>query len=127
MPRRFRQSQSNDHDLVPYTKYRPKSRLPAQYDTLRSMPPFKPIKLDPITHPGPDLPTELDLDDPIAFFRLFFTNDLIQYLVDHTNRQAERERCTGLSARPWKPILQADMETYLGKLIKLYYKNTNRY
>ena len=121
MPRRFRQSQSNDHDLVPYTKYRPKSRLPAQYDALRAMPPFKPIELDLITNPGLNLPAELDLDDPIAFFRLFFTNNLIQHLVDCTNHQAERERERYASqlARPWKPISQADMETYLGTLIKL--------
>src|ERR1700722_4195863 len=92
MPRRFRQSQSNDHDLVPYTKYRLKSRLPAEYDKIRTMPSFKPIELDPIINPGPNLPTELDLDDPVAFFRLFFTNNLIQYLVDYTNHQAERER-----------------------------------
>ena len=117
MPRRFRQSKSNDHDLVPYTKYRLKSRLPAQYNALRALPPFKPIELDPIINPGPDLPSELDLDDPVAFFRLFFTNNLIQYLVDCTNHQAERERCTSLSARPWKPISQADMETYLGRLV----------
>ena len=56
---------------------------------LRVIPFFKPIKLDLITNLGLDLPSELDLDDPIAFFRLFFTNDLIQYLVDYINRQAE--------------------------------------
>jgi hypothetical protein len=66
-------------------KYRPKLRLPAEYDELRAMPLFTPIELDPITNPGPDLPAELDLDDLVAFFRLFFTNNLIQYLVDCTN------------------------------------------
>src|ERR1700684_4187570 len=115
MPRRFRQSQSNDHDLVPYTKYRLKSRLPAEYDKIHTMPSFKPIKLDPITNSGPNLPVELDLDDPVAFFRLFFTNHLIQYLVDCTNDQAERERRINPSTQPWKPISQAKMETYLSK------------
>ena len=124
MPRRFRKSKSNDQDLVPYTKYRLKSRLPDQYDELRAIPHFKPIKLDPIINPGPDLPAELDLDNPVAFFQLFFTNDLIQYLVDCTNHQAERERCTGLPARRWKPISQADMETYLGRLYRaIRYRN----
>jgi Transposase IS4 len=120
MPRRFRQSQSNDHDLVPYTKYRPKSRLPSLYDQLRSTsPPFIPIKLDPITNPGPNLPADQDLDDLIAYFKLFFTDNLIQYLVDCTNHQAERERerSAGLPARSWKPISQVDMETYLGRFI----------
>ena len=120
MPRRFRQSQSNDHDLVPYTQYKRKSRLPSLYDQLRSTsPPFTPMKLDPITNPGPNLPKDHDLNDPIAYFRLFFTDNLIQYLVDCTNHQAERERVrsTGLLARPWKPISQVDMETYLGKFI----------
>jgi hypothetical protein len=120
MPGRFRQSKSNDHDLVPYTKYRPKKRLPARYGKLRAMPRFKPIELDPIINPGPNLPTELDLDDSVAFFQLFFTDDLIQHLVDCTNHQAERKRCISLSTRPWKPILQADMKTYLGKLLKLF-------
>ena len=117
MPRRFRQSQSNDHDLVPYTKYRPKSRLPSLYDLLRSTPLFTPIKLDPITNPGPNLPIDHNIDDPIAYFRLFFTDNLIQYLVDCTNHQAEREISAGLPARPWKPISQVNMETYLGKFI----------
>jgi len=75
------------------------------------------MKLDPITNPGPNLPVDHDLDDPIAYFRLFFTDSLIQYLVDCTNHQAERERSAGLPARPWKPISQVDMEAYLGKLI----------
>jgi hypothetical protein len=92
MPRRSRQSQSNDHDLVPYTKYRPKARLPPEYDKIKVIPSFKPMELEPITNPAPNLPTDLDLDDPIALFRLFFTNEIIQSLVDCTNHQAERER-----------------------------------
>jgi hypothetical protein len=78
--------------------------------------------LDPITNSGPNLPIDHDLDDPIAYFRLFFTNDLIQYLVDCTNQQAERERERGDegSARPWKPILQIDMDTYLGSVLNLF-------
>jgi hypothetical protein len=87
MPRRFRQSQSNDHDLVPYTKYRPKSRLPSLYDQLRSTsPPFTPIKLDPITNTGPNLPVDHDLDNPIAYFRLFFTDNLISDLDGLSSR-----------------------------------------
>ena len=131
MPRRVRQLQSNDCDLVPPTRYQPKSRLPAQYDELRTTTTtttsFKPIELDPITNSGPNLPTELDLDDPVAFFRLFFTDHVIQYIVDCTNSQAARARCVDLSARPWKPVLQAEMETYLGKLIKLRYRYSNKY
>ena len=100
MPQRVRQSQPNDHDLVPHTRYRLKPRLLAQYDELRTMPSFKPIELDPIANSGPNLPTELDPDDPVAFFRLFFTDDLIQHLVDCTNCQAARERCVSPSARP---------------------------
>jgi hypothetical protein len=78
------------------------------------MPSFKPIELDPIKNPGPNLPIGIDLDDPVAFFRLFFTDEIIQLLVDCTNCQAEKSRQTERS-RPWKPITQADMETYLGK------------
>src|ERR1700744_6338447 len=120
MPRRFRHSQSNDHDLVPYTRYKRKSRLPSLYDQLRSTsPPFIPIKLDPIINIGLNLPIDYNLDDPIAYFRLFFTDNLIQYLVDCINHQAERERerSAGLPARSWKPISQVDMETYLGRYI----------
>jgi hypothetical protein len=85
MTRHFRQSQSTDHDLVPYTNYTPKADLPAEYDALRAVPLFKPIELDPIINSGPNLPTELDLNDPVAFFRLFFNDNLIQYLVNCTN------------------------------------------
>jgi hypothetical protein len=116
MPRRVRQSQSNDCDLVPPTRYQPKSRLPAQYDELRTTSSsFKPMELDPIINSGPNLPTELDLDDPVAFFRLFFTDHLIQHLVDCTNNQAAREERINPSPRLWKPVSQAEMETYLGK------------
>ena len=114
--RHDRKKRSNDQDLVPFTRYQPKSRLPAQYDELRTMPSsFKPMELDPIANPGPNLPTELDLDDPMAFFRLFFTNHLIQHLVDYINDQAARERCINLSPMLWKPVLKAEIETYLGK------------
>jgi hypothetical protein len=71
MPRRSRQSQSNDHDLVPYTKYRLRAHLPSEYDKLKAIPSFKPPELDPIANPGPNLPIDLNLDNPVAFFDCF--------------------------------------------------------
>jgi hypothetical protein len=92
MPRRNRQSQSNNHDLVLYTKYKPKARLPPEYNKIKTTPSFKPLQLDPIVNPGPNLPTDIDLDDPITFFRLNWTDEVLQYMVDTTNHHVESVR-----------------------------------
>jgi hypothetical protein len=64
------------------------------------------------------LPTDLDLDGPVAFWMLFFTDEIIQHLMDCTNCQAERERGRERgNARPWRPIDQVDMGIYLGTLL----------
>jgi len=117
MPRRVRNTQSTDHDVVPHTKYKPKAQLPSLYNTLAPPASYQPLLLDSITNPGPNLPTDIDIDDPIAFFRLFFTDHVIQHLVECTNLQAERERerlGERPRQRPWSPVTQANMETYLG-------------
>jgi hypothetical protein len=143
MPRRrVNQSQSKkkkDDDLVPYTKEAPKKRtsLPPEYDAIRDLPAFEPLQLDPIINPGPKLPTDIDFDDPLAFFRLLFTDEIIQHLVDCTNchyrkpqrqtgrqterqterqRERERERQRHLSETSVL-VTKTDIETYLGSLI----------
>jgi len=73
MPRRSRKSQSNDLDLVQYMKYEPKLCLPPQYNELKAVPVFEPIEFDPIINPGPNIPIDIDINDPLAFFSLFWT------------------------------------------------------
>jgi hypothetical protein len=96
MPRRRAnpsQSQSNDHDLVPYTKYRPKRRsLPPEYNEIRASPAFEPLQLDPIMNSGPNLSTNIDFDEPVAFFRLFFTDEVIHASDDTWYRGQDRDR-----------------------------------
>jgi hypothetical protein len=114
---------SNDPDLVPNEQYRhiAVSRLPPEYEKLRTMPTYEPLKLDPIINSGPNLPRDLDIDDPVAFWRLFWTDEVLQYLATATNLHAEVVRRRGgsgatklLNSRPWTPIDQIDIEIYLG-------------
>jgi hypothetical protein len=81
------------------------------------MPTYQPLKLDPIINLGPNLPTDIDIDDLVAFFRLFFTDEVLQYIVESTNRHVESVRERGDSEmeniRPWRPINQIDIEIYL--------------
>jgi hypothetical protein len=115
---RLNQSQpkSNDADYVPDEQYQPRSHLPPEFEELRIMPTFEPYRVNPIINPGPNLPTDFDIDDPMAFFRLFWTDEVLQYVVDCTNRHAksQRDREDNTDTEMWRPINQIDIEIYLG-------------
>jgi hypothetical protein len=101
MPRRIRQSKTIDDDFVQYTQYSPKSRLPEIYQSLKALPHFIPFKPGPIDGPpGPDLPLGFDIDSPGEYLRLYFTEDIIQHLVNCTNLNAERKRLKEGPSRP---------------------------
>ena len=98
MPRSSHQIQSNDIDFVQQPRYsHRKTPLPPEYEKhkgYRSIDGYEPLRLKEIDGAGPNLPLDLDLDDPLAFFQLFFTDKLFQHLQECTNAYT-REKGAG--------------------------------
>jgi hypothetical protein len=116
MPRASRQSaQSNDLDFVQQPRYSPrKTPLPPEYEKYkgyRAIDGYQPLIYKEIETAGPNLPQDLDIDDPLAFFQLFFTDELFQHLQECTNAEAQK-RSAGMQ---WRPRSIKDLKTYIGK------------
>ncbi|KAF2806735.1 uncharacterized protein BDZ99DRAFT_573468 [Mytilinidion resinicola] len=85
------------HPKLPYPKPTP---LPA----------FEPLQINNYDAPGtPNIPPGLDQHDPVALFRLFFTDEMVEKMVRWTNEYAKDHRpskgsatsiCTG-----WKDYM----------------------
>ena len=71
---------------------------------------YQPLILEGIENPGPDLPLDLDPEDLLPFFMLFFTDELFERLQKYNNTEADRQ-----SHRHWKPRSIADMKRYIIK------------
>ena len=120
MPRASRQSaQSNDLDFVEQPRYSPrKTPIPLEYEKYkghRTIDGYKPLIHKEIDGAGPNLPPDLDLDDPLAFFQLFFTDELFQHLQECTNAYARKRGAEKEGSRPWKPRSIEDLKTYISK------------
>jgi hypothetical protein len=81
MPRQSGQSaQSNDLDFVQQPQYsHRKTPIPLEYEKYKGYRPidgYQPLIYKEIDTAGPNLPPELNIDDPLAFFQLFFTDEL---------------------------------------------------
>jgi len=116
MPRTSHQSaQSNDLDFVQQPRYSPrKTPIPSEYEKYkgyRTIDGYQPLIHKEIDGAGPNLPPDLDVDDPLAFFQLFFTDEVFQHLQKCTNAEAER-RSTSAS---WGERSVKDLKTYIGK------------
>jgi hypothetical protein len=102
MPRASRLSgqsaQSNDLDFVQQPRYsHRKTPLPPEFDSIkgyRAINGYHPLILYEIDSADPNLPLDLDLNDPLAFFQLFFTDKLFQHLQECTNAYT-REKGAG--------------------------------
>lgn len=56
------------------------------------MPKFIPLNIDgapSYTHGKARIPEDVDKDDPYTLFQLFFTDEILESLVQHTNEFAE--------------------------------------
>jgi hypothetical protein len=87
-----RNRSSNDKDFVPPTQYPklPKGKKKLRPPDPKPIPPFDPLPIRDYTqYRRPNIPEQIDRGDPFAIFRLFFTNKLLDRLVEHTNRNAE--------------------------------------
>ncbi|KAF2817332.1 uncharacterized protein BDZ99DRAFT_13689 [Mytilinidion resinicola] len=68
------------HPKLPYPKPTP---LPA----------FEPLQINNYDAPGtPNIPPGLDQHDPVALFRLFFTDEMVEKMVRWTNEYAKDHR-----------------------------------
>ena len=83
---------SNDIDLVRPTQYTvppgKKAKQPAPEPWI--LPAFKPLQIDDFQLQGePCLPRNVDNSDPLALFRLFFTNKIMDNIMEWINAYVE--------------------------------------
>ncbi|RPA71293.1 hypothetical protein BJ508DRAFT_382079 [Ascobolus immersus RN42] len=75
-----------------------------------------------------NLPAEFSSDNPacpLEYFRLFFCDEVFQFLAERTNQYAEAARSTGgYYGRPWTDVCPEEMKTWVGINLYLAYLNT---
>ena len=113
MPKRV----SSDIDHVPIEPPTKKAKKapPKQWQ----LPKFKPQAITGApTHGYGSLPDDVSHDDPYAVFSLFFTEDILQTIADHTNEYAQLYPgpVTPYS-RVWEPTTAAELKAFLGAYI----------
>ena len=87
---------SNDIDPVQMTQY---NVLPNQ---VAKKPSPEPWELP--DHGTPNLPPTLDRNDPFAIFSQFFTSEIIDKLVEWTNKYAELHPSNDAGEKPWASV-----------------------
>lgn len=71
----------------------------------------------------PELKKDLEEAEPLEFFQVFVTDDIIEYIVDETNRYATQEINSRKNKKPkarenaWKPTNAEEMKKFLGILL----------
>src|SRR5947207_10293840 len=132
MPSRpMNKGQSNDHDFVPPTQYKPShiKQQPSGFSPLKLIPRFKAMDLNRITSSSL-IPNTINSSSLEALFTLFFTDSVIDRIIQCTNVNAESVRADTLTSRaqnvrfrnpykqrPWKPVTSSKILAYLGILI----------
>jgi len=84
------------------------------------LPKFKPLYIDDWDNHGSlNLPPNIDIHDPFKLFSLFFIDEIIDKLVEWTNKHAELypsdEKAEHL--RLWQLICKQELYAYFGVLI----------
>src|SRR5436190_20545295 len=100
MPSRpMNKGQSNDHDFVPPTQYKPShTKKPLGFSPLKLIPKFKMMDLNRTTSSS-QVPNMINSSSPEALFALFFTGSVIDHIVQCTNVNAERIRADPIASR----------------------------
>src|SRR5947207_904773 len=72
-----------------------------------------------------DLPFTDGIYSPQSYFKLFFTEQVLDLIVESTNLYAQRKRETdyGPHARPWVPLTQHKLILWLGIVLYISYLN----
>lgn len=81
---------------------------------------FQPIEIHP-RDIAIDLPSSISADDPFSLFRLYYTDSIIQSIVEATNsyvRQLDEEGKLPCRAQDWTPTSLPEMYNYLA--IRIY-------
>jgi hypothetical protein len=126
----MKEGQSNDHDFVPPTKYKPRhTKKPPGFSPFKLIPRFEAMDLNHTTSSG-QIPNTIDSSSPEAVFTLFFTDSVIDRIVRCTNVNAESVRADPVNSRapnirfhdsynqlPWKPVTSSEILAYLGILV----------
>ena len=132
MPSRpMNKGRSNDHDFVPPTQYKPShtTKQPSGFSPLKLIPRFEAMNLHR-TKSSSQVPNTIDSSSPEAIFTLFFTDSVVDRIVQCTNTNAERVRANPVTSRaknirfknshnqrPWKPVTSSEILAYLGILL----------
>ena len=122
-----RNNASNDEDFVLPTVYpnqpaASKKKAPPQPGPL---PDFVPLHINNNNKYGrPNLPHNVDPGDAYGIFKLFFTDELLDKLVDFTNRYAElhptpEDKQPKGRPRAWKPVCKLELHAYFAVLIHM--------
>nr|XP_033323310.1 piggyBac transposable element-derived protein 4-like [Megalopta genalis] len=68
------------------------------------------------------LDEETDCDDPVELYKLFFTDEILEMVVEETNRYAV-QRISNIASgsrrhqQAWKPVTKREMSTFIGILL----------
>ncbi|XP_040195336.1 piggyBac transposable element-derived protein 4-like [Rana temporaria] len=70
---------------------------------------------------SPGMKVEVDYNDPLAYLKLFLTDDVIEKIVTETNRYKEQQSTTLHSkfsrSRKWEPVSKEDIWKFLGLIL----------
>jgi len=112
---------SNDIGFVPLTQYsipptRKAKEAPPQPWPL---PYFEPLHIANFDdHSTPNLLPDLNINDPLAIFKLFFTDEIMDKLAEWTNEYTELYPVEETQfTRKWKPTDRQELYAYFGVLI----------
>ncbi len=101
MPSRLmNKGQSNDHDFIPPTQYKPSyiKQKPSGFSPLKLIPRFKAIDLNHTTSSSQIL-NMINLSSPEALFTLFFTDLVINHIIQYINVNVEKIRADPVTSR----------------------------
>jgi len=118
MPQAF----SNNVDFVvkdPKPTKTPKEPPPEP----QQLPAFEPMQIDDYNDPRePNIPTSLNQHNPLALFRLFFTDEIVEKMVAWMNKYTKAHPFTADNAPlrqacSWTPINKREIYTYFRTVI----------
>ena len=114
---------SNDIDFVPPTQYSipPTRKAKEASPQPGRCPTFEPLHIANFDdHGTPNLPPDPNINDPLAIFKLFFIDEIMDKLAKWTNEYAELYPAEETqSARKWKPTDRQQLYAYFGVLIHI--------
>jgi len=86
------------------------------------LPKFEPLHINNWDrHGSPNLPPDVNIHNPFELFSLFFTDEIMDTLVEWTNKHAEfyPPNEENEDPRPWKPTYREELYAYIAVLIHM--------